>query len=146
MNNINLNIIVRFEVFTAVAMKIAVLWDVTPCRSCVNRRFGGMYHNHLQGRKILERGTSVSRWLCRDSDWLRAGPPRGWSSSPGRGKVVILSAPSRPVLEPTQFHIQWVSGALSPGVKRPKRETDNLPPSSAEVRVLTPTPPYVFMA
>jgi hypothetical protein len=33
--------IVRFEVFTAVTMKNAVFWDVTPCRSCVNRRFGG---------------------------------------------------------------------------------------------------------
>jgi hypothetical protein len=31
---------VRFEVFTAVTMKNAVFWDVAPCRSCVNRRFG----------------------------------------------------------------------------------------------------------
>jgi hypothetical protein len=55
--------IVRFEVFTAVTMKNAVFWDVTPCRSCVNRRFGGTYRLHLQGRKIRERGTSVIRWL-----------------------------------------------------------------------------------
>jgi hypothetical protein len=41
----------------------AVFWDVAPCRSCVNRRFGGTYRLHLQGRKIRERGTSVSRWL-----------------------------------------------------------------------------------
>jgi hypothetical protein len=34
---------VRFEVFTAVTMKNAVFWDVAPCRSCVNRRFGGTY-------------------------------------------------------------------------------------------------------
>jgi hypothetical protein len=32
---------VRFEVFTAVTMKNGVLWDVTPRRSCKNRRFGG---------------------------------------------------------------------------------------------------------
>jgi hypothetical protein len=32
---------VIFEVFTAVAMKNGVLWDVTPCGSCKNRRFGG---------------------------------------------------------------------------------------------------------
>jgi hypothetical protein len=32
---------VRFEVFTAVTMKIAVFWDVTPCGSCKKRRFGG---------------------------------------------------------------------------------------------------------
>jgi hypothetical protein len=33
------NLQVRFEVFTAVTMKNAVFWDVTPCRPCVNRRF-----------------------------------------------------------------------------------------------------------
>jgi hypothetical protein len=32
---------VRFEVFTAVTMRNVVLWDVTPCGSCKNRRFGG---------------------------------------------------------------------------------------------------------
>jgi hypothetical protein len=54
---------VRFEVFTAVTMKNAVFWDVAPFRSYMNRRFGGTYRLHLQGRKIRERGTSVSRWL-----------------------------------------------------------------------------------
>jgi hypothetical protein len=43
-------------------MKNAVFWDVALCRSCVNRRSRGKYRLHLQGRKILERGTSVSRW------------------------------------------------------------------------------------
>jgi hypothetical protein len=50
----------------AMAMKNAVLWDVAPCRYCINRRFGGMYRLHLQvkeKRKIHERGISVSRWL-----------------------------------------------------------------------------------
>jgi hypothetical protein len=32
---------VRFEVSTAVTMKSGVFWDVTPCGSCKNRRFGG---------------------------------------------------------------------------------------------------------
>jgi hypothetical protein len=32
---------VKFEVFTAVGMKIGVFCDVTPCGSCKNRRFGG---------------------------------------------------------------------------------------------------------
>jgi hypothetical protein len=31
--------VVRFEVFSAVTMKNGVLWDVTPCGSCKNRRF-----------------------------------------------------------------------------------------------------------
>jgi hypothetical protein len=33
--------IVRVEVFTAVTMKNAVFWVVTPCGSCKSRRFGG---------------------------------------------------------------------------------------------------------
>jgi hypothetical protein len=44
-------------------MKNAVFWDVAPCRSCVNRHFGGTYRLHLQVTKIRERGSSVSRWL-----------------------------------------------------------------------------------
>jgi hypothetical protein len=44
-------------------MKNAVFWDVAPCRSCINQRFGGMYRLYLQGRKIPERVTSVSSWL-----------------------------------------------------------------------------------
>jgi hypothetical protein len=44
-------------------IKNAVFWDVAPCRFCVNRRFGRKYGLHLQGRKIRERGTSVSRGL-----------------------------------------------------------------------------------
>jgi hypothetical protein len=44
-------------------MKNAVFWDVESCGSCVNRRFGGPYRLHLQGRKIRERKTSLSRWL-----------------------------------------------------------------------------------
>jgi hypothetical protein len=38
-------------------MKNAVFWDVAPCRSCPNRRFGGTYRLHLQGRNIRERKT-----------------------------------------------------------------------------------------
>jgi hypothetical protein len=34
----------------------------------------------------------------------------------------------------TQPPIQWVSGAISLGVKRPGRETDHSPPSSDEVK------------
>jgi hypothetical protein len=46
-----------------VTMKNAVFWNVEPSRSCVNRSFGGTSRLHLQGRKIRERGTSVSRCL-----------------------------------------------------------------------------------
>jgi hypothetical protein len=34
----------------------------------------------------------------------------------------------------TQPPIQWVPGALSPGVKRPGREADHSPPTSAGVK------------
>jgi hypothetical protein len=42
---------VRFEGFTAVTMKNGVFWDVTPCGSCKNQRFGGTYRLHHQGDK-----------------------------------------------------------------------------------------------
>jgi hypothetical protein len=46
------------------SLKNAVFWGVAPCRcSGLNRRFGGTFRLHLQGRKIRERRTSVSRWL-----------------------------------------------------------------------------------
>jgi hypothetical protein len=44
-------------------LKNTVFWDVALCSSCVNRRFGDKYRLHLQGRKIRQRGTSVSRLL-----------------------------------------------------------------------------------
>jgi hypothetical protein len=42
----------HFEVSTAVVTKSIIFWDVMPCSllSC-NRRFGGTYHLHLQGRR-----------------------------------------------------------------------------------------------
>jgi hypothetical protein len=48
--------------------KNTVFWDVTPCRSCVNRRFGGTYRLHLQGRKIREQGTSVKMEAISSSE------------------------------------------------------------------------------
>jgi hypothetical protein len=67
-------------------------------------------------------------------DCLRAGRPRGRNSSPGRVKNFLSSTSSRLALGSTQPPIQLVSGALSPGVKRPEREADHSPPNSAEVR------------
>jgi hypothetical protein len=49
----------------------------------------------------------------RYSDWLRAGRPRGQSSSPGRVKNFLFSTSSRQLLGPNQLPIQWVPGALS---------------------------------
>jgi hypothetical protein len=69
--------------------------------------------------------------------------PRGPSSSPGGGKNFHFSKLSRPALGSTQPPIQWVPGALSPGVKRPGREVDHSPTASAEVKkiwIYTSTP------
>jgi hypothetical protein len=44
----------------------------------------------------------------RYSDWLLAVRPRDSSSSPGKGKIFLLSMFSRPVLGPIQPPIQWV--------------------------------------
>jgi hypothetical protein len=56
---------------------------------------------------------------------------------------------SRPDLGSIQSPLQRVPGALSPGVKRPGREADHSPPTSAEVKkmwIYTSTPPYAFIA
>jgi hypothetical protein len=65
---------------------------------------------------------------------LRAWRP-AFDSLHRRGRDFLLFATaSRMTLGPTQPPIQWVPGALSLGVKRPRRETEHLPPSSAEVK------------
>jgi hypothetical protein len=50
-SKINMSHNVRFEVFMAVTMKNAVFWDVTPCGSYKNGRFGGILRLHHQGDK-----------------------------------------------------------------------------------------------
>jgi hypothetical protein len=42
-------------------IKNAVFWVVTPCCSCKNRRFGGIYRLHHQGGKIQRAKNNVSR-------------------------------------------------------------------------------------
>jgi hypothetical protein len=43
---------VGFEVFTAVIMKSIIFWDMMLCSPLsFNRRFGGIYRLHLQGRR-----------------------------------------------------------------------------------------------
>jgi hypothetical protein len=51
---------VRFEVSTAVTMKNAVLWYVTPCVSCNNRRFGGTNRLYHQDGKNQRARNNVS--------------------------------------------------------------------------------------
>jgi hypothetical protein len=60
---------------------------------------------------------------------LRAGLPKGWSSSPG--SILVLS---RPAMGSTQLIVQWLMRALSLGVKQQWREADHSPQTSAEVK------------
>jgi hypothetical protein len=58
--------------------------------------------------------------------------------------VFLFTTTSRTALEPNQPPTHWVPRVLSPGVKRPGREADHSPPSSAEVEnawSYTSTPP-----
>jgi hypothetical protein len=57
----------------------------------------------------------------------------GFDSRRGLGIFLFITA-SRTALGPTQPPIQWVPGSLSLGVKRPGREADHSPPSSADVK------------
>jgi hypothetical protein len=87
------------------------------------------------------------RW-SRYSDRLQSGQQRGQSLSPGRVKN-FFSTFFRQVLGPTQGPMQWVLGALSPGLKRQGREADNSPPTSAEVKetgIYTRTSPCSSMS
>jgi hypothetical protein len=65
--------------------------------------------------------------------------------SPNMVKKFLFSTSSRLALE----SIQWVPEALSPEVKRPGREADHSPPTSAKVKkmwIYTSSPPEAFMA
>jgi hypothetical protein len=56
-------------------MKNAVFWNVTPCGSCKNRRFGGMCSlHHLCGKnQRAKNDASINNWsiLRRATDYIR---------------------------------------------------------------------------
>jgi hypothetical protein len=92
-------------------------------------------HQQLWGYKVewksVSRGTGEKKV---EYHWtrLRAGQSEFGSR---RGLVIfVFDTVSRPSVEITQPSIQWVQGALSLGIKRPEREADHSPPSSAEVK------------
>jgi hypothetical protein len=53
-------------------MKKAVFWDVAPCRYGVNRRFGGTYRIHLQGRREIIRKSAREASVRDVTDASRA--------------------------------------------------------------------------
>jgi hypothetical protein len=83
------------------------------------------------------------------SDWLRTGRPKVRSLSLSRVKNFLFPTSSQLALRCTQPSIQCIPEALSPGVKRPGREADHSPPTSAEVKkiwIYTSTSTYAFMS
>jgi hypothetical protein len=58
----------------------------------------------------------------------------GLGSNPDRSDILLFSTAAVLSLGPTQPHIQWIPGALSTGVKLPRREADRSPPSIVEVK------------
>jgi hypothetical protein len=67
---------VRYEGFTAVTVKNFFFWDVAPCRSYVNRRFGEIYRLHLQGRKIRDGGDTFLRNVGSRKIYMAPHPRR----------------------------------------------------------------------
>jgi hypothetical protein len=70
-------------------------------------------------------------------------PHSGIRFPAGAGIFLFITASGTAVVS-TQPPIQWIPGALSLGVKRPVRQADHSPPSSAEVKntwSYTSTPP-----
>jgi hypothetical protein len=90
----------------------------------------------LKPRKLYNNRLCVDKYpgqRSHYSDWLRAARPGERSSSPCE-KNFYISMSSRPALRPTQSSIQWIPAAVSPGVKRPRREADHSPPTSADIK------------
>jgi hypothetical protein len=63
---------------------------------------------------------------------IRAGRP-GFDFQQGQ-RTFLFATASTSALGPTQPCTQWIPGTLSPWAKRPGREADHLPPSSAEIK------------
>jgi hypothetical protein len=99
---------------------------------------GYLFHfRNLRSYTLHQPSTLIIQNIMRYRVGIAAGQGLDdWSSIPGGGGlgIFLFATASRPVLGPTQPPIQWVSGALSLGVKRPGREADHSPPSSAEVK------------
>jgi hypothetical protein len=133
-----------------VILKNAVFWDVAPCIYCINWRFGGTYHLHLQSTKIHERGTSVSRWLqqvnnfhviCESWDNTVGIATSYWLDDRRVGVRVLVGSRifssvcrSDRLWDPLNLLSNGYRGLFPRGVKRPGREADHSPPTSAEVK------------
>jgi hypothetical protein len=100
--------------------------------------------SHIEGQLWCDVVLPSSRRTGIEQSVCRHGRPSCRGSSTGRGKIFLFSSSSTPVLGP----IQRIPGALSPGVKRLRREADLSHTTSAEVKntwIYMSIPQYVFM-
>jgi hypothetical protein len=116
---------------------IFTFWPVTP-RTLLGdyQRFGRKWRIHLQGSArntnpntprtslpwLILTECILTMWAGQLSQYnvlLPDGRPSDRGSIPGRGERTFpVASVSRPALGPTQLPVQWVPGALTPGLKR----------------------------
>jgi len=98
-------------------------------------------------RRHIQKGLNFHRQRCKNyntrtqnlltslnliATWIWNWRQRNCGSIPGSLKeIFVFSEISRPAVGPRQFPVKWVWGDF-PGARRPKREGDNSPLSSAE--------------
>jgi hypothetical protein len=123
-------VFIRFEVFMAVTMKNAVLWDVTPCGSCKNRVppkrrflqephgvtsrktaffFLFIYLHFAQGVPLLRRGTEweLILWGVHERNY---GQCMEWSKEFVNYSLgVLISETFSSRLNITWYESQWMS-------------------------------------
>jgi hypothetical protein len=99
-------------------------------------------HNHISSHSTHSSAILIlySEPFLPYGDGLRGGRP-GFDSR--HGMILISSTASRPAMGPTKPPIQWLLGPISPGTKRPRREADHSPSSTAAVDndAAIPAPP-----
>jgi hypothetical protein len=95
----------------------------------------------MQSASVLLSFILLLSQQIRHSGGLRAWRPC-FDSQQGQ-EICLFSTAFRPALGPTQPHNQWVTGTLSPAVKRPGPEAGNSPPSSTEVKYGGAIPPLL---
>jgi hypothetical protein len=80
-----------------------------------------------RGFESRSRHECMSAFFCVVLSCVGSGLATGWCPA-------VFTIAFRRALGPTQSPIQRVPGDLSLGIKRPRREADHSPPSSAEVK------------
>jgi hypothetical protein len=96
-------------------------------QSSIPRRSGGFCVRYLFQTKSRDSSVGIALGYGLDDRGSRV-------RSPEEAGNFLFTIASITAVGPTQPPIQWIPGALSLGVKRPRRETDHSLPTSAEVK------------